>query len=133
MISSRPSLSRVRVCQSCLNDHDLMNADAHLYLFRRVFHNYYDDVCVGMVKNIASAMGPKSRLLIGDFVIPDKTEVGVEPNVYVMDLCMLMLSGEERKASQFREMLDKGGLEMVKIWKHEGTSQAIVEAKLKAA
>lgn len=51
-------------------------ADAHLYLLRRILHDFYDPACIDIVKNIASAMGPTSRLLVGDCVVPEKASMG---------------------------------------------------------
>ncbi|KAK4539252.1 hypothetical protein LTR36_000858 [Oleoguttula mirabilis] len=104
---------------------------AHIYHLRRILHDFYDDVCVQIVRNIASAMAPDSRLLIGDFVIPEKTHVGDDSMVYWMDFTMMMIGGRERRAEQFRAILEGAGLEMVKIWPSRHGPQAIVEARLK--
>ena len=105
--------------------------NAHLYLLRRILHDFYDPTCIEIVKNIASAMGPTSRLLIGDFVVPAKTHVGDEFMVYWMDLSMMMLTGREKTAKQFEDILNAAGLELVKIWPHAFGPQCIVEAKLR--
>ncbi|KAI9689218.1 MAG: hypothetical protein M1822_000956 [Bathelium mastoideum] len=105
--------------------------NAHVYLLRRILHDFYDPVCVDIVKNIANAMAPSSRLLVGDFVIPDKTHVGDEFMVYWMDLSMMMLTGREKTAKQFEGILDAAGLQLVKIWPSPFGAQAIIEAKLK--
>lgn len=49
--------------------------DAHVYLLRRILHDFYQQPCIEIVKNIASATGPTSRLLIGDFVVPEKVRL----------------------------------------------------------
>jgi hypothetical protein len=38
-----------------------------------------------MLKNIASAMGPSSRLILSDMLLPEKAEVGTEVTPYWMD------------------------------------------------
>ena len=106
--------------------------NAHLYLFRRILHDFYDDVCVELVRNIAGAMGPTSRLLIGDFVVPEQTHLGDEFIVYEFDFSMMMLSGREKTAKQFKEILNAAGLELVKIWPFAFGAQSVVEAKLKS-
>jgi hypothetical protein len=40
--------------------------DAYIYYFRRIMHNYPDPTCIEVLKNSALAMGPYSRLLIGE-------------------------------------------------------------------
>jgi hypothetical protein len=37
------------------------------------------------LKNVAGAMGPSSRLIISDMIIPDKDEFGDEVTPYWMD------------------------------------------------
>lgn len=104
---------------------------AHLYLLRRILHDFYDDVCIEIVRNVASAMAPSSRLLIGDFVVPEKTHVGDDTTVYWMDFSMMMMTGREKTAEQFRAILQEVGLEMMKIWPSSFGPQAIVEARLR--
>lgn len=103
---------------------------AHIYLLRRILHDFYDDVCVEIVRNIASAMVPSSRLLIGDFVVPEKTHVGDDSMVYWLDFSMMLLTGREKTAEQFQIILEQAGLEMVKIWPSQFGPQAIIEARL---
>ncbi len=50
-----------------------------------------------------------------------------------MDFSMMMLTGKEKTAKQFREVLDAAGLDLVKIWPAPQGAQAVVEAKLKSA
>ncbi|KAK5131067.1 hypothetical protein LTR08_001353 [Meristemomyces frigidus] len=107
--------------------------NAHVYLLRRILHDFYDPVCIEIVKNIVSAMGPTSRLLIGDFVVPEQSHIGDDFMVYWMDFSMMMLTGQEKTASQFEKILNAAGLELVKIWPFRFGAQAIVEARLKAA
>ncbi|KAI9708755.1 MAG: hypothetical protein M1820_003710 [Bogoriella megaspora] len=104
---------------------------AHVYLFRRILHDFYEPVCIELVKNVASAMNENSRLLIGDFVVPEKTNVGDDMMIYWMDFCMMMITGKEKTKKQFEEILDAAGCELVKIWPHPISPQAIVEARLK--
>ncbi|KAF2763086.1 o-methyltransferas-like protein [Pseudovirgaria hyperparasitica] len=105
--------------------------NAHVYLLRRILHDFYMPVCKDIVRNIASAMGKDSRLLIGDFVVPEKTNVGDDLMVYWMDFSMMVLTGQEKTAKQFAEILEDVGLELVKIWRYPYGAQAVVEAKLK--
>jgi hypothetical protein len=52
---------------------------------RRVLHDFNVPVCIQMLKNIASAMGPSSRLILSDMLLPEKAEVGTEVTPYWMD------------------------------------------------
>ncbi|KAF2809937.1 o-methyltransferas-like protein [Mytilinidion resinicola] len=106
---------------------------AHIYLLRRILHDFYEPVCIEIVKNIASAMDSDSRLVIGDFVVPDKTHLGDDSMVYWMDFLMMMLTGKEKTRKEFERILDAAGLQIVKVWPFAVGAQAIVEARLKRA
>jgi len=110
----------------------LFPLDAHLYLLRRILHDFYEPICVELVKNIASAMGATSRLLIGDSVMPEKANVGDDRMVYQMEFSMMVLTGQEKTAKQFERISEAAGLELVKIWHAPVGAQAIVEARLKS-
>lgn len=52
---------------------------------RRVLHDFYVPVCKELVSNVASAMGPSSRFIIADMIMPEKIEMGTEVTPYWMD------------------------------------------------
>ncbi|EHK97342.1 putative Sterigmatocystin 8-O-methyltransferase [Glarea lozoyensis 74030] len=105
--------------------------DAHIYYYRRIMHNYQDDVCISILKQAVAAMGPTSRLLIADLVIPAQTEVGEDMSPYWMDMVMIAIGGKERSEKEFKQLLEDVGLEFVKVWREEGGGQAVVEGRLK--
>jgi hypothetical protein len=76
-------------------------------------------------------MGPTSRLLIADMVMPDHTEVGTEITPYWMDLSMMMLNGMEKSKKGFEEIVGAAGMEIVKIWPFKFGTQAHIECRLK--
>lgn len=76
-------------------------------------------------------MGPDSRLLIGDFVVPERSRAGDDFMIYWMDLSMMMLTGQEKTRAQFARILDAAGLELVQVWPFAVGAQAMVEARLK--
>ncbi|KAH8648779.1 O-methyltransferase [Tricladium varicosporioides] len=106
--------------------------NAHIYYYRRIMHNYYDGVCQAILKQAAAAMGPTSRLLIGDLVIPTVPKVGEDMTPYWMDMVMIAIGGKERSEKEFRELLDSVGLELVKVWPYHSGSQAVLEARKKS-
>lgn len=76
-------------------------------------------------------MGPSSRLLIGDFVVPEKAEVGDDFMIYWMNFSMMCLTGKEKTKREFEELLHAAGLELVKVWPFHVGAQSIIEARLK--
>ena len=80
-----------------------------------------------MLGNTVEAMSPESSLLIDEWVLPD---VGAPLAGASEDMLMLMfLSGMERSESQWKSLLESIGLEIKKIWRTDGVSEAVIEAK----
>ncbi|KAK6585252.1 hypothetical protein PZA11_001979 [Diplocarpon coronariae] len=107
--------------------------DAHIYFLRRILHNYQDDMCHTILSNIAAAMTSTSRLLIGEIVVPPRTQVGEDPSTYWMDMLMICIGGKERSEKEFTALLEGAGLALVRIWPYAVGHQAMIEARLKSA
>ncbi|CAO2653516.1 Nn.00g029270.m01.CDS01 [Neocucurbitaria sp. VM-36] len=108
--------------------------NAHVYTLCQILHNYPDHLCLDILKNIGEAMGPKSRLLILDAVLPAQTEVGGDMMQYLIDFVGLAMSGKERTEKEVAILLESQGLQLVKVWygKANGMGwQAVVEARLR--
>jgi hypothetical protein len=93
-------------------------------------HNYQDSTCVQILQNTASAMGPKSRLLIAEMVVPTRAPLGSDLTPYWMDIAMLAIGGKERSEKEFARVLNAAGLRLVKIWMAEEGMHAVLEAVL---
>lgn len=107
-------------------------ADAHIYYLRNVLHNHYDDRSRRILRHIVDAMGPTSRLLIGEMILPTTAGPGSDPFPFVMDLCMFMEGGVERNEEQWDKLLQDVGLKIEKIWRlPDNPIQGTIEAKLK--
>jgi hypothetical protein len=76
-------------------------------------------------------MGPTSRLIVADLILPDKTEMGEDITIYWLDFSMMMLNGKEKTMKEFREIFDAAGLEIIKVWMYTFGSQAQIECRLK--
>ncbi|KUJ20824.1 o-methyltransferase-like protein [Mollisia scopiformis] len=103
---------------------------ALIYYIRRCLHDWPENECVAILKNIAAAMKPRtSRLLISEIVMP-QGEIDNETSWY--DICMLMFSGMERSEKQWKALLHKSGLTLLQI--HGaigGSNHRVLEAVLK--
>ena len=101
-------------------------AGGDAYLLKHIIHDWPHEQAVEILRNIRAAMGPDSRLLIMEFVLPD----GPEPHTgKLMDLWLaLLVGGRERTRGQYAELLAEAGLELVRV---VGTAAAIaiVEAR----
>ncbi|KAF8858678.1 S-adenosyl-L-methionine-dependent methyltransferase [Acephala macrosclerotiorum] len=83
--------------------------NAYIYYLCRILHNYQDETFVSILKNIASAMGPKSRILIGELVLPVWVPVAGEMIGYWKDMVKLIIGGKERSAKAFAKILEAQG------------------------
>lgn len=63
-------------------------------------------------------MGPTSRVLIGEMILPDTVTAGCDAFPFFMDINMLMEGGLESTEEQWVRLLREVGLRVEKIWKH---------------
>ncbi|KAM0336974.1 hypothetical protein ACHAPQ_003560 [Fusarium lateritium] len=105
--------------------------NARIYFMRRFLHDFYNPVCIEFVKNTASAMGPDSRLIICDQLIPDMVKEQEYKDLYWLDFALLCMTGMEKKKTDFDEIFEAAGLELVKIYPSAYGCTAMLEARLK--
>ncbi|KAH0846140.1 O-methyltransferase [Fonsecaea pedrosoi] len=106
---------------------------AKAYFLRRVVHDYSDENCVKILAHLREAMGPDSKVLIADMVMPKRVHEADLPAA-AMDNTVMVMGGKERTADGFNKILEAAGLKMVKIWhsREGGATGNIVEAMLPA-
>ncbi|CAK7229134.1 hypothetical protein SCUCBS95973_007117 [Sporothrix curviconia] len=97
--------------------------NARIYYIRRCLHDYSDAESVVILKHLAAAMAPDSRLLIVDHVMGDP------PSAYAAssDLFMACLGGKERTLRNFEDITVQAALEIKGVYRNEGTDAAVVE------
>jgi demethylsterigmatocystin 6-O-methyltransferase len=104
---------------------------AKYYHLRRVLHDWNDGPSIKILEATRAAMidTPNySRLLIHESVLPD---VGCGFAEAMIDLIMMQCcDGMERTGSQWYELLEKTGFKIVKIWRAEVGSIAVIEAEV---
>jgi hypothetical protein len=89
-------------------------AGADAYLLSRVLHDWTDDDARRVLATCRSAMGPGSRLLVVEAILPERA--ADQPAVIRMDLYMLVLLGaRERTEAQFRRLLADAGFEVRRV------------------
>lgn len=97
-----------------------------------MLHNHYDDRSRRILQRIVDAMGPTSRVLIGEMILPATAAPGSDPFPFFMDLNMFMEGGVERNEEQWRRLLGDAGLKIEKIWRlPDNPVQCTIEARLK--
>jgi hypothetical protein len=105
--------------------------DAHVYFLRRLLHDFYNSVCVEILKNTVSAMGPDSRLIVCDMLVPSRVTVGVPMQLYLLDFALMIISGKEKTIEEFHQIFDTVGLELVKIYPSGVGETVMLETRLK--
>lgn len=98
---------------------------------RRLLHDFYDPVSIEILKSTVSAMGPDSRLIISDMLVPERVDVGGDKVLYWLDFSLLTISGKERTMADFKRMFDEVGLELVQVYKAGIGHTAMLETRLK--
>ncbi|KAH7057092.1 putative O-methyltransferase [Macrophomina phaseolina] len=101
---------------------------ALIYYLRRVLHDWPDEDCVKILKNVAAAMDKeRSRLVICELVVPP---VGAAAETCWTDITMMTFSGTERTEKQFEKLLAAAGMKLVKVYTAHGTNYGAIEAHL---
>lgn len=90
--------------------------EAHVYHYRHIFHDWNDGDCSMFLQQLVPILKeqPKSKLLLVDLVLPN-TDVSMQE--CVRDISMFPIGGLERNEKQWRELLEKNGLKITKIWR----------------
>ena len=83
------------------------------YIMKSVLHNWDDDSCHSILGNCREAMGPDSRLLVVERVVPD----GAGPSeAKLFDVNMLVTTGGlERTEREYAELFERTGFELARI------------------
>ena len=102
---------------------------AKYYHLRRVLHDWNDGPSIKILEATHAAMKDTpdySRLLIHEFVLPD---VGCGFNEAMVDIMMMQgCDGMERTESQWHELLKKTGFKIIKFWRADVGTTAVIEA-----
>ena len=103
---------------------------ARAYYFSHVFHDWSDEPCKAILRNLKHAFKVGySKLLLNEFILPDtgcsSLQAGLDINM------MAMRAGMERTESQWQDLLTSEGFSVVKFWLPPGgDGEGIVEAEL---
>ncbi|USW59772.1 Putative O-methyltransferase domain, S-adenosyl-L-methionine-dependent methyltransferase [Septoria linicola] len=86
---------------------------AKFYYLREVLHDWSDDKCIEILQNLVGAMDTQhSRILIDDQVLPD---IGCTWQDAGADISMMMIGGAERSIDEWKELVQRAGLEILRV------------------
>ena len=97
------------------------------YLLSHIVHDWSEERALTVLRNVAAVMGPDSRLLLVEMVLP---EGGTPHPGKMLDMVMLAVSGgQERSAQEYADLLARAGLRMVRVVP-TASAVSVVEAVL---
>lgn len=109
---------------------------AAVYFMRNILHNWSDLYCKRILKPIAESMGPESRIVNCDIVLPEPNSVPKAQDAVIraLDLTMLsMFNAKERSTDQWKELFTSadGRLEITDmVGKPRMRMDSLVEVRL---
>lgn len=99
---------------------------AKFYYLRHILHDWTDTDCARILSAIALAMGPESRIVIDEVVLPNEK---VPWQAAYMDLTMMAaLGGIERTRKEYEMLLDGAGLEVLDVKRYDAKMQSVIIA-----
>lgn len=107
-----PYAARVSLTPGDFFQSDLPSADA--YVMKYILHDWDDEHCVRLLRNLKRSMLPGSRLIILEQVLSD--ELNVPQFAKVNDLFMHVTFGsKERTRGEFTTLLDEAGFRLESV------------------
>jgi hypothetical protein len=86
---------------------------ADLYLLKYILHDWNDEECTMILKNVREAIAEEGRIAIFDFVLP---ETNVPHKGFFCDvLIMTMTPGRERRLSEFERLFEQSGFKLDRV------------------
>jgi C-methyltransferase len=102
---------RVRIVEGSFFDGVPAGGDA--YLLKNIIHDWADEKALQILRNVRTAAGPQSTVLLIEMVVRENGRDGPENWV---DLEMLLnLGSRERSADEYRNLLRQGGFRMTRV------------------
>jgi hypothetical protein len=83
------------------------------YLLSHIIHDWSEEQCLTILRNVRAAMKPEGRLLIVEMVLP----TGDAPHPgKLLDMVMLVVpGGRERTEAEYRDLLAKAGFRLTRV------------------
>ncbi len=86
---------------------DEIPSHADTIIISRIIHDWDDDSCIQILRNVHGSLPPEGRLVIFDTIIPEqpRTDIGISLNFNLL----VMLGGRERRLKEFEAVLRSSG------------------------
>lgn len=121
-VTASPSADRVRIVGGSFFD-TVPSAD--LYLLKQILHDWSDEECITILRNVRSAINPGGRVAVVDFLMPDEPEPTAGMGT---DIAMMFWdTGRERKRDEFEKLFESSGFVLSRITANPN-GQSVIEA-----
>jgi hypothetical protein len=124
---AKPLLAKAGVADRCEiiggSFFDDVPSGADAYVLTAVIHDWDDERCLRILRNVRAAMPDHATMLIGEPVLPE----GPEPSVgKLLDLETLIgTTGRQRTEREFRGLLEATGLRLVRVIRSDGPDSLV--------
>jgi ubiquinone/menaquinone biosynthesis C-methylase UbiE len=105
---------------------DFVPEGGDAYVLRHLLHDYDDDDCLRMLKNVRRAMPADARVVVLEKTVPTDDTPG--PGRWLDLHVMLLTGGRERTEAEYRVLFDKAGLRLNRVLPTAHPAVEIVEA-----
>jgi C-methyltransferase len=94
------------------------------YLLKNVLHDWDDETCVKLLRNVRAACGPGARVLVVETLLePNQSDpYGATADVHMGVVC----TGRERSRADYAQLFARSGLTMGRVF--DGSAIAVIEA-----
>jgi len=84
---------------------------ADIYILKNIIHNWNDEKCIQILRNINKSMPPNGKILIIEMVLLSNN---LDPLPKILDIQMLAAvpGGKERTKKEFSDLVNKSGLHL---------------------
>ena len=122
------SASQTAAMSSAAIFFDAVPAGADGYLLKHVLHDWEDDKCVKLLRNIHAAATPGAQLFILELVVPSGNTPHMSKH---LDLMMLVLTrgGRERTRAEWEALLTAGDFGSPRFTDLAGGPLSVIEAQ----
>ncbi|KAJ6051332.1 uncharacterized protein N7446_005964 [Penicillium canescens] len=102
---------------------------ARAYYMHSVLHDWTDDNCREILKNLVGAMKPgHSKVLINENVIPDTNAYWETTSLDI--IMMADFASTERTEGHWHKLVESAGLKITKIWTAQRGVESLIECEL---
>jgi hypothetical protein len=106
-------------------------AGGDVYVLSRVLHNWTDEKATAILRTVARAMAPTSKLIILEDTVPDGAVTGSQTkSTRLVDLLMLvMMEGFDRTETEYRTLLAGAGFDVLAVHHADSHARVAIEAR----